>query len=244
MDKCIDRYAVVSEYVRAAAVRTFAFMEPKIAVLPNGINTETFHPRPDYLEPQSPIGVLFIGRINYDKGPDIAADAVAALRREGIPLALTIAGGTWFYGHNQQDPYLRSLLNKIDAAGGKYLGHVVRNDLPELLRQHDVAFVPSRWNEPSGNVVLENMASGLAVVASNRGGIPEVCGSAGILADPGDLPSMITVLRNLATSPFALAAEKRKSVARAAECTWKKRADELLKIIGGGRGAAPVSTGN
>ena len=81
---------------------------------------------------------------------------MAELRKEGVAVEFTVAGGTWFYGHNQQDPYLQSLLKKIDMAGGKYLGPVGRNEIADLIRQHDIAFVLSRSNEPFGLVVLED----------------------------------------------------------------------------------------
>lgn len=230
-DSYVDHYLAVSGYIRDWTVRQYGFPAEKISVLLNGVNTETFHPRPNYIEPRAPIRVIFVGRINHDKGPDIAADAVAALRREGIPIELTVAGGTWFYGHNQQDPYLQSLLKKIDAAGGKYLGHVVRSDIPELLRQHDVALIPSRWNDPCPLTISESMASGLAVIASNCGGIPEACGGAARLVNPDDFKAVVDTLRELATNPKALAEEKANSVTRAAECTWRRRAEDVLATL-------------
>ena len=238
---CVDRFVAVSRCTRDWNKRSLAIPLQKFGVLLNGVNPSTFFPRPDFLESTSPARAIFIGRIDPNKGPDIAADAVAALRAEGIEIDLTVAGGTWFYGHNQQDPYLLSLLKKIDAAGGKYLGPVGRKDVPELIREHDIAMVLSRSNEPFGLVVLEAMASGLAVIASDRGGLPEACGGAARLVNPDDFKAVVDNLRELATDPEALRVAKQKSVARAAECTWEKRAGELLEIIGGGRDAA-IST--
>ena len=236
-DKCVEKYIACSQYIRDWTVREHRVSPDRVAVLLNGVDLGAFFPRPDYLAPVTNPRALFIGRIDPNKGPDIAADAVAALRQEGIPIELTVAGGTWFYGHNQQDPYLQSLLKKIEAADGKYLGPVGRKDVPDLIRQHDIAFVLSRSNEPFGLVVLEAMAGGLAVIASNRGGIPEACGSVGRLVDPDDFKAVAENLRQLTTNPAALAEEKAKSVARAAECTWKKRAEELMQITAGcGRG--------
>ena len=227
----VERFFACSGYILDWTVKRYGIAASKISVLYNGVNTETFRPRRDYLEPRVPVRALFVGRVNHDKGPDIAADAVAELQKEGVEIELTVAGGTWFYGHNQQDPYLQSLLKKIGAAGGKYLGHVVRKDIPELLQQHDVAFVPSRWNEPFALTVLEAMASGLAVIASDRGGIPEACGGAGRLVDPDDFTAVVATLRELATNPAVLAEEKMKSVVRAAECTWSRRARDLSMAI-------------
>ncbi len=232
-DKCVDKYIACSQYIKNWTVREHGVPPERVAVLLSGVDVRAFAPRPDFLEPRRGLKALFVGRIDPNKGPDIAADAVAALRSEGIQINLTVAGGTWFYGHNPQDPYLVELIKKTELAGGKYIGPVARKDVAELFRQHDIAFVLSRSQEPFGLVVLEAMASGLAVIASNRGGIPEACGDAGRLVNPDDFRSVVANLRELATNPAALAEEKRKSLARAAECTWKKRAEELLEILGG-----------
>ena len=241
----VEQYLAISQYVRDWTMQYLSVPPDKISTLLNGVNTETFHPRPNYLELRTPIRALFVGRIDPNKGPDIAADAVVALRKEGVAVEFTVAGGTWFYGHNQQDPYLQSLLKKIDMAGGKYLGPVRRKEIADLIRQHDIAFVLSRSNEPFGLVVLEAMASGLAVIASNRGGIPEACGGAGRLVDPDDFKAVVDNLRELATNPAALSEEKGKSVTRAAQCTWKKRTEELLQITAScNRGPSRWQMGN
>lgn len=240
-DKCVQKYIACSQYIKDWTVRERGITAERVAVLHSGIDLEAFFPRPDYLQPAAKPRVLFIGRIDPNKGPDIAADAVAALRAEGIAIDLTIAGGTWFYGHNPADPYLLNLIAKIGKAGGKYIGPVGRRDVPALIRESDVAMILSRSNEPFGLVVLEAMASGLAVIASDRGGLPEACGGAARLVNPDDLKAVVDNLRELVTNPEALRVPKQKSVARAAECTWGKRAGELLEIICGGRAAA-IST--
>jgi glycosyltransferase involved in cell wall biosynthesis len=230
-DRCVEKYIACSQYIKDWTVRQHNIPVERVAVLHSGIDLDAFFPRPDYLEPVAKPRVLFIGRIDPNKGPDISADAVAALRSEGIEIDLTVAGGTWFYGHNPNDPYLLSLIEKVNLAGGKYLGPVGRRDVPALVRDHDIAMVLSRSNEPFGLVVLEAMASGLAVIASSRGGIPEACGTAGRLVNPDDFKAVVDHLRGLVTNPALLAAEKQRSIARAAECTWARRTDELLSII-------------
>ena len=99
-----------------------------------------------------------------------------------MPISLTVAGGLWFYGHGDEmnDPYFRLLKSKMDAAEASCLGHVVRAEVPELIRDHDVVCVLSRSQEPFSLVALEAMASGCAVIASNRGGLPEACGGSGL----------------------------------------------------------------
>jgi glycosyltransferase involved in cell wall biosynthesis len=234
-DRCTDVYLACSDYVRRWTARTHRIALNKIRVVPSGVNRNQFRPRHDYLADAKPLRVLFVGRIDRNKGPDIAADAVAALQREGVDVSFTVAGGLWFYGHGGEakDPFFQLLQEKISAVGGVYHGHVNRHDLPEIYRQHDVVCVLSRSNEPFGLVVLEAMASGCAVIASNRGGLPEACGGAAMLRDPEDLHAVTAALRSVALSPEALRHRKKKSVERAATADWNASVDALQLALAG-----------
>jgi glycosyltransferase involved in cell wall biosynthesis len=205
----------------------------RFRVVPSGVEHEVFFPRPDYLKPAAAPRVLFLGRIDPNKGPDLAADAVAALRSEGLDVSLTVAGGLWFYGHGREmeDPFFRTLKDKMDAAGANYLGHVPRGRVPAMVREHDIVCVLSRSEEPFGLVALEAMASGCAVIASPRGGLPEACGGAALLADPDDLPAIIDAMRKLVTDPDFLARTKRQSVERAARAPWSGCARQIEEIV-------------
>ena len=219
-----DIFVANSDYIRDWTVSSLGVPSRGFVVAHNGVDLGTFRPREDYRMHRDPMQVLFVGRIDPNKGPDIAADAVAALRREGQPLSLTVAGGLWFYGDvdPMTDPYFRLLRLKMDAAEARYLGHVDRHALPEVVRQHDVVCVLSRTNEPFGLVVLEAMASGCAVIASRRGGLPEACGQAAMLVDERDFTSVIGALRALVMDRRRLEECKEQSVARAARLPWSE----------------------
>lgn len=228
-----DVFVANSGYIRDWTAAEHGIDPKKFVLAHNGVDLQAFHPRENFLEPRDPVRVLFVGRIDPNKGPDIVADAVAALRREGWPVPLTVAGGLWFYGDTDPmtDPYFRELKGKMDAAGANYLGHVERNAVPAIVREHDIICVLSRSNEPFGLVVLEGMASGCAVVASNRGGLPEACGGAATLVDENDLTAVIAALRALVSDRNLLREQKEKSVARAARQTWRECARVLESAI-------------
>ncbi|HVS72511.1 MAG TPA: glycosyltransferase family 4 protein [Phycisphaerae bacterium] len=232
IDRSVDKFLTCSHYIADWTTTHYRLPRTRFAPLPNGVNLQTFHPRENFLAPSSPLKVLFLGRIDPNKGPDLAARAVAQLRAENLPLSLTVAGGLWFYnrGNESADPFFQSLQPLMQTANATYLGHVPRDKVPALVRDHDVACVLSRSNEPFGLVALEAMASGLAVIASNRGGLPEACGTAGILLNPDDFPSIVSALRTLATNPAALAEQKQKSLARAQSSPWSTVADKLLAL--------------
>ncbi len=224
-----------SQYIADWTARRHHIPTSRFAAVPSGVNSATFHPRPNFLAPASPLKVLFLGRIDPNKGPDLAAKAVARLQSENLHISLTVAGGLWFYqrGNERADPFFQELQSLMKSANATYLGHVPRDRVPALVREHDVACVLSRSNEPFGLVALEAMASGCAVIASNRGGLPEACGNAGIQLDPDNFPAVLHALRTLATDPAALAAQKKLSLQRAQSASWGNVARQLIGLTAG-----------
>jgi len=195
----VQRLIACSRHIHDWTMRQHNLPAGKLAIINNGIDPEAFYPRPDYLAASTPLRVLCIGRIDRNKGADIAADAIQTLQSQGIPIHLTVAGGIWFYGHGNEmsDPYFRELKQKMDLIKADYLGHIIRPNVPELVRNHDVVCVLSRTNDPNPLVCLEAMASGCAVVGSNRGGIPDACGEASLLIDPDNRPAVEAALQRL-----------------------------------------------
>jgi glycosyltransferase involved in cell wall biosynthesis len=78
-----------------------------------------------------------------------------------------------------------------------------RRDVADLLRGSDIQVVASRIPEPFGNVVLEGMACGSAVIAPNAGGPAEVLTHDvnGVLVEPDDVEALAEALRQLADDP-------------------------------------------
>ena len=221
------KFVCVSHYIQNWAVGQYGIPAEKIVTIPNGADPESFQPRPSYLAAASPVKVLYIGRIDPAKGADLAADAVARLKKEGAAVALTVADN----GGASSNPYFESLREKMSAAGAEYLNHLSRRDVPQLVRKHDVACILSRGNDPMPQAALDAMASGLAVLASDRGGIPEACDGAGWLVNPDDFESVVGALRTLTTIPPVLNEYKRRSIARAGRATWDVTVEALEKVL-------------
>lgn len=232
-DRATSGWLTCSSYIRDWTVRTHGFDQKRVHAVPSGVDLSEFRPRPDFLRPVEPIRVLFVGRIDPNKGPDLAVDAVAALRKEGLPVTITVAGGLWFYGHGNEssDPYFCELRAKMESADANYLGHVGRDRIAEVFREHDVVCVLSRSNEPFGLVVLEAMASGCAVIASNRGGLPEACGDAAALVNPDDFGAVVAAMRRLISDPNELARAKAASVERASRASWDESTGRQLNEV-------------
>ena len=121
---------------------------------------------------RDPVRVVCHGRIDPNKGHEVAAAAMARLRRDGLPVELTVIGEVRTFGFSQADAddVRAELASAVGTADGTMLGWMPHAELADQLRQHDVACVLSRVDEPFGLVTLEAMASGCAIIATRKGG--------------------------------------------------------------------------
>jgi len=145
--------------------------------------------------------LVFLGRLVSDKGADLAIEALRILHAEHqIRPWLTIIG----------DGPERGRL-ETQAAGAqvapfvRFAGVLQGQDLARELNRHRILVVPSRWPEPFGIVALEGIACGLAVVGSDRGGLPEAIGPCGIAVANEDAPAIARAAATLLQEPQTLA---------------------------------------
>lgn len=158
-------------------------------VLPNGVPL-----RPARGALAGPPTIGFAGRLVTEKGADVLLRAIACIARDVPGLRLILAG----------DGPQRAALARLCTALGveahvSFLGHVDRTVLEQRFRSAWVQVVPSRWMEPLGNVALEAMMRGTALVASDAGGLNEIVhhDHNGILVTPGDAQALANALRML-----------------------------------------------
>jgi glycosyltransferase involved in cell wall biosynthesis len=152
------------------------------------------------------------------------------LRRDGHDVILTIAGAVqvWHLTAAEASRYGERLVADLEAGGGTYLGRLDPSAVPAMLREHQIACVPSLADEPFSLSALEAMASGCAVVASRRGGLPEVVGDAGTLFDPDDTDGLVAALVPLVTDPDLLADRRRSARVRSETFPWTATATGVL----------------
>lgn len=188
----------VSGYVAESARRRMGIPPERVEVLRNAVDTEVFRPRSreerrrirDRLGLGEQPLMLCVGRLTPQKGQAALIEAFAELRKCGSSARLLLAGdGAW------RETYERRARDLGLDAAVSFLG--TRSDVPELLAASDLLALPS-LHEGFGLVLVEALASGVPVVASRTGPIPEIVrdGETGILVEPGEPAALV---RGIAT---------------------------------------------
>jgi len=150
-----------------------------------------------------PAGEFNIGafsRLEYDKGQHVLVDAMARLRQEGL------AANAWLVGNPAYDEvYVHDLRTRIEARG--LTRHVrlwpfVDKPMAYMACFDMVAHTADK--ETFGLVILEAMAMGVAVIATNAGGVPEIVedGVSGLLYSPGDSAQLTACIATLHRDPL------------------------------------------
>ncbi len=144
--------------------------------------------------------VLFVGRLERRKGADVLLSAAPELLRRhpdvevvlvGRDTPHTELGQTYREWFQQQHAAEAALLDRV-----RFVGELDDEERDRWYASSDVFCAPSRY-ESFGLVLLEAMAYGLPVVSCDAGGIGEVVDGNGLLAAPGDVPSLLACLDQL-----------------------------------------------
>ena len=147
---------------------------------------------PDGTIPNGTMRVLTVGRLHEFKGVQYILEAAG---RAGLDLEVDVVG---------DGPYRRTLEAQAARLGKpvRFWGWLDRT-APELRRLYQTSsvFVFPSEREGSPTVLQEAMSAGLAVIAANSAGTPEVVGDAGLLVRPKDAAGIADALRHLAAHP-------------------------------------------
>ncbi len=207
------------------------------AYIPLGVDIDLFHPALRGA-PSDVVTIGYVGRLEPHKGVDVLIRAVAG--RGDWRLRIT--------GDGPQRAELRHLAVELGAGDRvELLGHASGEALAKRYRELDVLAVPSLpwpgWSEQFCRVAVEAMASGVPVVASATGAVPDVVADAGVLVDPGRPEALEHALRE-AVEQTRWHELREKGLARAAEFTWGSVAEAQLslysEVLGRSRSAVEV----
>jgi glycosyltransferase involved in cell wall biosynthesis len=161
----------VSQGVADWCVRTERIDARKIRIIPNGISSETKKALIEDCElslPPSAKILLFVGRLEHQKGIDVLLDNAADLLKRLSEHHLVIIGDGAFRSQAHAISERRELVGRVH-----YLGR--RNDVRAWMACSELLLLPTRY-EGMPNVILEAMAEGLAIVTTQVEGVRELLG--------------------------------------------------------------------
>lgn len=150
--------------------------------------------------------IALVGRIAGWKSQHIFIAAAAAARRQ-FPQARFWIVGAPLFGEQEYEASLHQLVNELQVGDCvEFLGF--QEDVPSLLSQVNIVVHASTLGEPFGQVVIEGMAAGKPVIATNGGALPEIVipGETGLLVPMGDAPAMARAMLQLLADPGQAAA--------------------------------------
>ena len=200
MARRADAVIVCSYYMRGHVADIFDIDERRVAVIPNGVDPSELRPtgdlqtlRREFAGPHERL-VLLVGRLVYEKGFQLALDALPnVIERVGNVRFLVAGSGT----------YEAELKAQAELLGlsehGTFLGWIGDDVLHSLYRIADLCVVPSIY-EPFGLVALEAMASGCPCIVADTGGLREVVPGGervGLRFDGGDAEHLGVMIERL-----------------------------------------------
>jgi glycosyltransferase involved in cell wall biosynthesis len=164
----------------------------RIVVVPNGIDLRRHAPAAPRRTRRI---VTTVANLRPEKGHDVLLEAAALVLRQRPDVVFQLVGGG-----PMRDPLERQAADLAIDGAIRFLGH--RDDVPEVLAGSDLFALPSR-SEAFPNGVIEAMAAGLPIVASDVGGIPEVVSREvnGLLVPVGDAMALAAALLALLNDP-------------------------------------------
>jgi alpha-maltose-1-phosphate synthase len=188
----IDKFHCLTEKARQALIKE-GCNPKKTVVFPYGVNTSIF--KPVKKKKKKNINLLFIGRLVKEKGIYDLLKVFIKLKKEYRNILLTMIG------RGEEKDSLLALLEQINFNKFVKIKTVSYKDIAKEYQKADIFILLSRpsrhWEEYLGMVLLEAMASGLPVVSTKSGAIPETVGKAGFLVKPGNWQQALKILKNL-----------------------------------------------
>ena len=187
-----------SEFLRREAAAALPNKFEKTYIVYNGADGVKF--RPPERDHNSIPTVIFTGRLVPYKGVHVLLEAMRILEKSGVVAKCQIVGGSGF-GNSKGTRYTRKL-ERLKANNTELVGYKSGAALAEMLRSASIFACPSIWNDPFPLAPIEAMATGLPVVASNVGGIPEALAyGGGLLVPPNNPEALAGALRKLIEDP-------------------------------------------
>jgi glycosyltransferase involved in cell wall biosynthesis len=228
-----DGVIFLTEYARDVVLRVTRKLRGQTWIVPHGLNPR-FNKAPKLqrviaeYDDAHPYRMLYVSTIDEYKHQWHVVEAVAALRKQGLPIVLDLVGLAYPAALKR----LNQTIDRVDVERRwvHYHGAIPFNELHLRYAQADLGlFASSCENMP--NILLETMASGLPIACSNRGPMSEVLGQAGVFFNPEQPEDIARALLELIELPQTRTELARASYERVQKYSWLLCADETFEFL-------------
>lgn len=201
-------------------------------VIPHGINPAFFNEPRIQATPlifKKNINIVYVSRIDFYKHQWNVVKAVELLAKMNIAIQLDLYG---YVGNKLAFKKLTKEINRADPNGNfiQYHGHLDYQILPELYKKTDI-FVFASSCESISSILLEAMASGLAIACSNMPVAQEVVKDAGVYFNPENPEEIKNAIYSLITDDVLRMTCREKAYQYAKQYSWKKCADDTFSFL-------------
>lgn len=177
------------------------FMDSQITVVPNGVPVLDDRESKTIASDASAFVVGVVALFRPRKGLEVLIKALSQLQNEGVPVRLLAVGG--FETPQYKEEILKLAISEGVSDLIEWAGFTP--DVNSFFRQMNLFALPSLYGEGLPMVIIEAMANGVPVVASDVEGIPEVLASdAGLVVAPGDVSELAAAIRKCWAQPRLL----------------------------------------
>lgn len=223
----------LSRYAQSRLCSSLRLDASRTALIPHGIEPRFFQSARSArtifsCSPERPFRLLYVSILMPYKHQIEVARAIAQLRDDGLPVMIDFVGAAWGnYGAAVADECFR-----LDPKGEflRLRGEIPFERLHGFYQEADgFIFASSCENLP--NIMIEAMASGLPILSSNRGPMPEVLGNQGRYFDPYSVASIVTATRQFILDHDLRTAMAKDAFDRAQGYSWQRCADMTLKFL-------------
>ncbi|MFA6099415.1 MAG: glycosyltransferase [Patescibacteria group bacterium] len=208
-----DEYVAISKQVKGYLVKSLGLSDKKIRLIYNGIDLKRIRRRSGTQFHDIP-KLIFVGRLEPQKDPELILKALAPLKQ---PWELSVVGS------GSLGPRLKHLADELRITPRiRFMG--VRQDVPELLTEHDLFLFPSLW-EGFGLVVLEAAAAGVPVITSDLPVVRELLSEDQVVFVPaGNVEAWTRAIESALADPAPLLAKAQ----HAADADWSRFSEEHM----------------
>lgn len=226
--KKADGIIFLTHYAKNCVTNALKFPLKSTSVIPHGIEKRFTKVNNAMTNQQTPIKLLYISILMPYKHQYAVADAIYKLKTEGFAVEITFIGasnskyGKNFIKYIRQLDQENNFINWIDEQPFEIIH--------QYYQSSDIfVFASSCENLP--NILIEAMASGLAITCSDKGPMPEVLGDAGVYFNPESSNSIADAIRKLILNPEVKNELSIKASEKARMYSWEKCAHKTFEFI-------------